>query len=386
MHPSFVGEWDLANVLEKELRELGLTAVETDKHCYVYGFLPATEGCEDRTQLGFLAHMDTSEEASGEHVKPVIWEHYDGKDITLPGNGRVLSLSRFPDMADLAGETLITSDGTTLLGADDKAGIAEIMTALETIQKEKLPHGPLYICFTPDEEIGEGTDYIDLTRFCPTFAYTVDGGDVNCLEYENFNAASAHVTIHGLSVHPGDAKDRMVNAQNVAMEFHSLLPETERPEHTEGREGFFHLTEMSGRVEEASLSYIIRDHDRAKFEEKKTLIKTAAETVNARYGAGTVEITVRDSYYNMLEKIEPHMHLIETAKQAISDNGMVPVTVPIRGGTDGARLSFDGIPCPNLGTGGFHFHGVFECITAERMDRVSGVIRSIIEAYSKQTM
>ena len=382
-HPSFAGERVLAEKLAEELSELALTDVLVDEKCYVYGFLPATEGLSELPGLGLLSHMDTSEEASGENVKPVIWENYDGESLTLPGNSLVLSTDRFPEMRLLRGETLITTDGTTLLGADDKAGIAEILTALEIVQKEKIPHGPLYICFTPDEEIGEGADYVDYSHFHPAFAYTVDGGDVNCLEYENFNAASAKVRIRGLSVHPGDAKDRMINAQNVAMEFHSLLPEAERPEHTEGCEGFFHLTEMSGRVSEAELSYIVRDHDRERFEQRKKMLEDAAAELNRRYGEGTVTLTVKDSYYNMLEKIRPHMHLIRTAEQAISENGMVPAAVPIRGGTDGARLSYEGIPCPNLGTGGFHFHGVFECITEERMDRAANVLVSIIRRYGE---
>jgi len=355
-----------------------------DEHCYVYGFLPASAGCEGATPIGFCAHMDTSDEASGENVRAMIHENYDGSDVVLGESGRVLSVERFPFLPELAGETLITTDGTTLLGADDKAGIAEIMTALQEIAERKLPHGPIWICFTPDEEIGEGTDYIDLEHFAPTFAYTVDGGDVNAIEYECFNAASANIVIHGLSVHPGDAKDKMINAQNVAWELHSMLPRLMRPEHTEGYEGFYHLTEMRGRTEEAILSYIIRDHDRARFEEKKQYMQAVCDRINVLYGAGTAELTMKDSYYNMREKIEPHMELIEIARVAIQSQGLQPIDVPIRGGTDGARLSYEGIPCPNLGTGGFNFHGVFECITVERMEKATGVLLEIVRAFSER--
>lgn len=284
----------------------------------------------------------------------------------------------------LKSETLITSDGTTLLGADDKAGIAEIMTVLEELIRKDLPHGPLCIAFTPDEEIGEGADFFDVKGFSADFAYTVDGGDVNCLEYENFNAASAKIILHGISVHPGDAKDKMRNALNVAMEFHSLLPAAMRPEHTEGYEGFFHLHDLSGDVTQAVLSYLVRDHSGQLFEEKKQLLKKAVQTINERYGDDTAELHMTDSYYNMREKIEPHMHLVETPRNAIIKNNMIPIDVPIRGGTDGARLSFEGLPCPNLGTGGFNYHGVFECITAERMDLACAVIRDIIAAYSER--
>ena len=293
-----------------------------------------------------------------------------------------MSVEAFPFLKDMAGETLITSDGTTLLGADDKAGVAEIMTAMETIINENRPHGELWVAFTPDEEIGEGTDYFDLPNFGAEYAYTVVGGDVNCLEYENFNAASADIRIKGFSVHPGSAKDTMINASTVAMELHSMLPAKERPEDTEGHEGFFHLTGISGHVAEAEMSYIIRDHDKEKFEEKKALMERIAAKINEKYGAGTVTLTLKDSYYNMLEKIRPHMHLIENADKAIRRAGMTPVTVPVRGGTDGARLSYDGLPCPNLGTGGFNFHGNFECITVERMDRAVQVILNIIEQYA----
>lgn len=383
MHPSFKGEFDLAHLLEKQLEELGLCNVMVDEHCYVYGLLPATKGYEKATPIGFIAHMDTAPDASGKDVKPVFHENYDGKDIVLE-NGLVIGVDKFPFLADLKGETLITTDGNTLLGADDKAGIAEIMTAVETIINENIPHGDLWVGFTPDEEIGEGADFFNLDVFKAKFAYTVDGGDVDCLEYENFNAAGATVTFKGLSVHPGDAKDKMLNASNVAMEFHTLLPATYRPEHTEGREGFFHLTSMEGCVSEAVLKYIIRDHDRNKFEFKKKLMEEAAKTINSKYGEGTVVVKITDSYYNMLEKIEPHMHLIEAAADAIKSLGYTPKVVPVRGGTDGARLSYEGLPCPNLGTGGFNYHGEREGVSVQRMDDAVKIVIEIVKTYSKR--
>lgn len=382
-HPSFNGEFALASKLTDKLNELGLKQVKVDDKCYVYGLLPATAGYENVPALGFISHMDTSNEASGENVTPVIYNNYDGRDLKLK-DGKVMSTRVFPFLRELAGETLITSDGTTLLGADDKAGIAEIITAVSELIESNEPHGDIWIGFTPDEEIGEGADFFDLDYFKADFAYTVDGGDVNCIEYENFNAASAVITVSGVSVHPGSAKDAMINSQIVAMEFHSLLPVNERPEHTEDREGFYHLTDMKGRVSETVLSYIIRDHDREKFEERKRVVAQAAETINEKYGAELVKADIKDSYYNMLEKIKPHMHLIENARKAIAANGMEPIDVPIRGGTDGARLSFEGLPCPNLGTGGFNFHGCFECITVERMDKSVAVIKDIIRLYAQQ--
>lgn len=382
-HPSFIGEFNLAKILCSELIELGLQKVRMDEHAYVYGMLPASDGCEEAVKLGFIAHMDTSPDASGENVKPVIHENYDGGDVVLPGTGDVMSPENFPFLKSMKGETLITTDGTTLLGADDKAGVAEIMTMLETIISKNLPHGELWIAFTPDEEIGEGTDCFDLDGFGAQYAYTVDGGDVHCLEYENFNAASAKLQFKGFSVHPGSAKNTMINAAKVAMEFNSMLPAEEVPEKTEDHEGFYHLTDMSGDVTEAKLAYIIRDHDMEKFEAKKANIKAIAEKMNEKYGQGTVTVTLRDSYYNMLEKIKPHMHLVDNARKAIEAIGLKAEVVPVRGGTDGARLSYEGLPCPNLGTGGYNFHGTFECITAEGMDRAVEVILGIIDLYTK---
>ena len=382
-HPSTQRQFDLARMLADELRALGVGDADVDEHCYVYGHLPATPGCERRPALGLIAHMDTAPDASGEKVQPVLHENYDGRDVTLPGTGAVMKVADFPFLASMKGETLITTDGTTLLGADDKAGVAEIITAVETLIQDGLPHGPICIAFTPDEEIGEGASLFDLERFGADFGYTVDGGDVGGIEYENFNAASATVTVHGLSVHTGSAKGTMVNAANVAMEYHLSLPRMARPETTEGREGFYHLCQMTGDVTEAKLGYILRDHDAAKLEYKKDNMRQAADYFNGKYGPGTVTVELKDGYRNMIEKIRPHFHLVETARTAIQMAGLVPEEVPVRGGTDGAVLSWQGLPCPNLGTGGFNFHGVLECITAERMDKATQVVLNIIALYAK---
>ena len=382
-HPSTARQCDLAHLLVEEMQALGIADAAVDEHCYVYGSLPAAPGCEGLPCLGLIAHMDTSPDASGEDVRPVIHENYDGRDVQLPGSGAVMKVSAFPFLASMKGETLITSDGTTLLGADDKAGIAEILTAVETVIRDGLPHGRLAIAFTPDEEIGEGADLFDLERFGADFAYTVDGGDVGGIEYENFNAAAATVTIRGLSVHPGSAKDTMINASNLAMEYHLALPRMARPETTEGRQGFYHLCQMYGDVNEAKLGYILRDHDAACLEYKKEMLFQIAAWMNGRYGAGTVAVEIKDSYRNMIEKIRPHFHLVETARTAIRMAGLEPEELPVRGGTDGATLSWKGLPCPNLGTGGFNFHGVYECTTAERMDKAAEVVGNIIALYAK---
>ena len=382
-HPSTARQFDLAHLLVEEMQALGIADAAVDEHCYVYGSLPAAPGCEGLPCLGLIAHMDTSPDASGEDVRPVIHENYDGRDVQLPGSGAVMKVSAFPFLASMKGETLITSDGTTLLGADDKAGIAEILTAVETVIRDGLPHGRLAIAFTPDEEIGEGADLFDLERFGADFAYTVDGGDVGGIEYENFNAAAATVTIRGLSVHPGSAKDTMINASNLAMEYHLALPRMARPETTEGRQGFYHLCQMYGDVNEAKLGYILRDHDAACLEYKKEMLFQIAAWMNGRYGEGTVAVEIKDSYRNMIEKIRPHFHLVETARTAIRMAGLEPEELPVRGGTDGATLSWKGLPCPNLGTGGFNFHGVYECTTAERMDKAAEVVGNIIALYAK---
>ena len=382
-HPSAAREFDLAHMLVEEMKNLGIEDARVDEHCYVYGTLPATPGCEKLPALGLIAHMDTAPDASGENVNPILHENYDGNDVTLPATGMVMKTSTFPFLKELKGETLITTDGTTLLGADDKAGVAEIMTAAETLLAEGRPHGKVCIAFTPDEEIGEGASLFDVPGFGAAYAYTVDGEDAGEISYENFNAAAAVVTVHGFSVHPGSAKNTMINAQNVAMEFHAALPAFARPEHTEGREGFFHLTSMVGDVTTAKLGYIVRDHDAAKFAARKAQMEHIAACLNDRYGAGTVELDIHDSYYNMLEKIQPHFHLVENARKAIEKAGLTPEEVPVRGGTDGATLSWKGLPCPNLGTGGFNFHGVCECTTVERMDKATEILLNIVEIYSK---
>ena len=382
-HPSTLRQFDLAKILVEELKELGLTDAHVDEHCYVYATLPATPGQENAKPLGLIAHMDTSDDASGENVRPQIHENYDGEAVTLPATGTVLDPKVFPFLREMKGQTLITTDGSTLLGADDKAGVAEIMTALERIIAENRPHGKLCIGFTPDEEIGEGASLFDIPGFGADFAYTVDGGDVGGIEYENFNAASATVTIHGFSVHPGSAKDAMINASNVAMEFHMALPVMARPETTEGYQGFYHLCQMYGDVTEAKLGYILRDHDAGKLQFKKDNLLHIACYLNGKYGPGTVEVEIKDSYRNMLEKIKPHFHLVETARKAIEKAGLTPEEIPVRGGTDGAVLSWKGLPCPNLGTGGFNFHGVCECTTVERMDKATEILLNIIELYSK---
>ncbi len=380
--PSTSRQLNLAKILVEDLKKIGCADVRMDENGYVYASVPATPGCEEKPALGLIAHMDTAPDASGENVKPLLHENYDGEALTLPA-GAVLDPVRFPFLKELKGETLITSDGSTLLGADDKAGISEILAAVENIINENKPHGKLCIGFTPDEEIGRGADLFDIPGFGADFAYTVDGGDVGGIEYDNFNAASAVVTITGLSVHPGDAKDTMVNASNVAMEFHMALPVMDRPEHTCGREGFYHLTQMYGDVNEAKLGYILRDHDMNKLEYKKQTMEHIADCLNGKYGEGTVKLEIEDSYRSMLEQIKPHFHLIETARKAVKAVGLEPVEEPVRGGTDGATLSWMGLPCPNLGTGGFNFHGVYECTTVERMDKATNVLENIVALYAE---
>ena len=376
--PSSMRQYDLAHQLVEELKALGLENVHVDENCVVYGWLSATPGCEDRPALGFIAHMDTAPDCSGENVKPQIIENYDGGDVLLAGSGEKLSPAAFPTLKKLAGMTLITTDGTTLLGADDKAGIAEIMTALESIISEKKPHGKLCIAFTPDEEVGAGVDHFDVEKFGAVYAYTVDGGEEGEIAYETFNACSAEVAVEGLSVHPGSAKDTMINAALVAMEFNALLPAADIPRLTEGYEGFFHLCDMSGDVEHAKLHYIVRDHDRATFEMRKKTLEHAAKTINEKYAREVIHLTLKDSYYNMAEKIAPHMELIENAKRACEKAGMKPFIEAVRGGTDGCRLSFMGLPTPNLCTGGFAFHGPYEHIAVESMDRCAKMVEYLM--------
>ncbi len=376
--PSSMRQYDLAHQLVEELKTLGLENVHVDENCVVYGWLSATAGCEKQPALGFIAHMDTAPDCAGENVKPQIIENYDGGDVLLAGSGEKLSPAAFPTLKNLAGMTLITTDGTTLLGADDKSGIAEIMTALESIISEKKPHGKLCIAFTPDEEVGAGVDHFDVEKFGAVYAYTVDGGEEGEIAYETFNACSAEVAVEGLSVHPGSAKDTMINAALVAMEFNALLPAADIPRLTEGYEGFFHLCDMSGDVEHAKLHYIVRDHDRATFEMRKKTLEHAAKTINEKYAREVIRLTIKDSYYNMAEKIAPHMELIENAKRACEKAGMKPFIEAVRGGTDGCRLSFMGLPTPNLCTGGFAFHGPYEHIAVESMDRCAKMVEYLM--------
>ena len=380
--PSSACQFDLAKVLVEELKAVGVENAEVDEKCYVYASIPATEGYENCKKLGFIAHMDTSPDFNGYGVKPQIIENYDGNDVTLGKSERVLKVKDFPELAHLKGRTLITADGTSLLGADDKSGIAEIITLAEELIKNEIPHGKICIGFTPDEEIGSGADNFDVERFGADIAYTVDGGMEGEIEYENFNAAGATVTVHGNNVHPGMAKDIMVNSQLVAMEFNGMLPADETPATTEEYGGFFHLTNMEGNVECTKLHYIVREHDGEKYKERKALLEKISDQINEKYGAGTVELELKDQYFNMKEMIEPHFHLIENAKEAAKEVGLNPKVVPVRGGTDGARLSFMGLPCPNLGTGGFGFHGPYEHITAEGMDLCVEMMRKIVEKYS----
>lgn len=376
--PSTQRQFDLGRVLAQELEELGLQKVILTDHCYVYGLLPATPGCENRKAVGFISHMDTAPDYSGESVKPQLIADYDGNDVRLNGSGAFLKVSDFPELKNLKGCTLITTDGTTLLGADDKAGLAEIITAIEEITKSGQPHGDIWIGFTPDEEIGCGADLFDLNYFKADFAYTVDGDYEGEVAYENFNAASAHFALKGVNVHPGEAKDIMVNAASVACEIQSMLPPDETPAHTWKREGFFHLTEMQGDVAAASLSYIVRDHDKQAFEVRLDKLRKLEKEMNQKYGDKTVTLTITESYFNMQEVIEKYPYVVDIAKKAISNVGLKPLSRPVRGGTDGARLSFMGLPCPNLGTGGYGFHGPFEHISIEGMETVVKIIQEIV--------
>ena len=377
--PSSERQFELGKVLEQELRDLGLEKVTLTDHCYVYGLLPATKGYADKPAVGFISHMDTAPDFSGKDVKPQIIPDYDGNDVLLKGSGAYLKISDFPTLKTLKGRTLITTDGTTLLGADDKAGVSEIMTAVEQIITEKIPHGDIWIGFTPDEEVGSGADLFDLDYFKARFAYTVDGDYEGEVAYENFNAASASFEINGVNVHPGEAKDIMINAALVGCEIASLLPENETPAHTEGREGFYHLTDFSGDIAHAKVNYIVRDHDKATFEKRLDTLRGIEQKMNEKYHADTVKLNIQHSYSNMLEVIEKNEYVVAIAKKAIKNVGLEPVSRPVRGGTDGARLSFMGLPCPNLGTGGYGFHGPFEHISVEGMDTAVSVIKEIVK-------
>lgn len=384
--PSSERQFELGKVLEQELRDLGLEKVTLTDHCYVYGLLPATKGYADKPAVGFISHMDTAPDFSGKDVKPQIIPDYDGNDVLLKGSGAYLKISDFPTLKTLKGRTLITTDGTTLLGADDKAGVSEIMTAVEQIITEKIPHGDIWIGFTPDEEVGSGADLFDLDYFKAKFAYTVDGDYEGEVAYENFNAASASFEITGVNVHPGEAKDIMINAALVGCEIASLLPENETPAHTEGREGFYHLTDFSGDIAHAKVNYIVRDHDKATFEKRLDTLRGIEKKMNEKYHADTVKLNIQHSYSNMLEVIEKNEYVVAIAKKAIKNVGLEPVSRPVRGGTDGARLSFMGLPCPNLGTGGYGFHGPYEHISVEGMQTAVSVIKNIVTIVAESDL
>lgn len=377
--PSTPGQLKLAEVLVSEMRAMGITDTCADEHGYVYGSIPASAGCEHQPVIGLIAHMDTSPSASGKDIHAKIVPNYDGGTIVLnEAKNIMMSPKEYESLADYLGQDLIVTDGTTLLGADDKAGIAEVLTAAEQLLQSGRPHGKVAIAFTPDEEIGRGADLFDVPRFGADFAYTVDGGKLGELEYENFNAAAAKVAVNGVNIHPGDAKGKMKNSLLIAMEFNAMLPAFEIPANTEGYEGFHHLCGMQGDEEKTVMQYIIRDHDKEKFKQKKARFEAIVQYLNEKYGEDTVVLMLKDSYYNMKEQIEPHIHIIDRAKQAMLHCGVTPRVVPIRGGTDGARLSFMGLPCPNLSIGGHNFHGRFEYIPIQSMDKMVEVLLQII--------
>lgn len=381
--PSSSCQFDLAHMLVQELKDLGVSDAKVDEQCYVYGHIPATPGCEDRTKLGFIAHMDTVSDFCDHDIVPVVTENYDGKELVLGTSGRTLSPDMFHHLPDLKGRTLITTDGTTVLGADDKAGIAEIMTMIERLNKENIPHGPLSVAFTPDEEVGSGAAHFDVEQFGADFGYTLDGGPEGEIEFENFNACKAVFEIEGVNVHPGSSKDTMVNASLVAMEINSMLPSGDTPRDTEDYEGFYHLLSMSGEVGHAVLNYIIRDHDAAAFEFRQEMLRHIEKLMNEKWGKGTVKLTITQQYRNMSEIIAGCMHLIDHAKEACANLDIEPIIIPIRGGTDGSQLSFKGLPCPNLGTGAYGCHGPYEHITAEGMDLASDIALEIVKSYAQ---
>ena len=385
MNPSTPGQMVFARALKQEIEELGLTEVSLDDNGYLMATLPATPGCEQAPVVGFIAHLDTAPDASGHNVKPRIVENYDGKTIQLgnPG-GPVLDPEEFPELLDYLGQDLVVTDGTTLLGADDKAGIAEIITAIERLKSDpQARHGKIRIGFTPDEEIGEGADHFDVKRFGADWAYTMDGGPAGELQYENFNAAVAHVTFTGRSVHPGAAKHKMINSIRVATQFAIMLPRWETPEHTEDYEGFYHLTSFEGKVERTVLTYIIRDHDRDRFERRKKELEHLTRKINKEF-PGCASLEMRDQYYNMRERIEPVMHIISTAEEAMRRAGVTPLVVPVRGGTDGARLSFEGLPCPNIFAGGMNMHGRYEYVPVQSMEKAADVIIEIAKLVAEK--
>ncbi len=382
--PTTARQLDLAKILCEDLREIGIENAYVSEYGYVYGSIPASKGYESAPALGLIAHMDTAPDFCGEHVNPRVIPDYNGKDIPLGESGRIISTEMFPYLPSLAGRTMITTDGTTLLGADDKAGVTEIICALEAVLKEGRPHGKLCVAFTPDEEVGKGPDHFDVRKFGADFAYTLDGGPENEISFDNFNAAKADIKVSGFSIHPGESKDKMVNAALVLFEFNGMLPAGDIPRNTEGYEGFFHLCNISGNTETAAGSYIIREHDRNLFEGQKRTMQHAAALLNEKYGEGTVTVEIRDQYRNMREIIGQYPFMMEFADCAMESVGLKPDHVPTRGGTDGATLSFMGLPCPNLGTGGYAFHGPFEHITLEGMEKARDVVLALIGLYAER--
>lgn len=387
MTPSTPGQMVFAKYLSDELKSIGLKEITLDKNGYVMATLPANTDKQNVPTIGFVAHMDTSPDMSGKNVKPQIINNYQGGDILLNEEKViVLETEKYPEILQYIGNDIIVTDGTTLLGADDKAGIAEIVTAMEyLIAHPEIKHGKIRIGFTPDEEIGQGADHFSVKAFGAEWAYTMDGSTLGELEYENFNAASAKVTIQGLNVHPGYAKHKMKNSMRIATQFATMLPRHETPEHTEGYEGFYHMTNVEGTVEKTTISYIIRDHDRDKFERRKKEFQHLANKINAEFGENTASVEIRDQYYNMREKVEPVMHIVDLAFEAMTANGIEPIVKPIRGGTDGARLSFEGLPCPNIFAGGHNFHGRFEYLPIQNMEKAMGVIVKIAELLEQKS-
>lgn len=381
--PSTRSQLDFGHTLMEEMKELGLTDVTQDEYGYVFGTIPSTVPDYKGKILGLIAHMDTAPAASGKNIKPRVIKNYDGAEIVLNAEKKiVMKPEDFPSLKQYVGQDLVVTDGLTLLGGDDKAGVAEIMTAAEyLINHPEIPHGPIRVGFTPDEEVGQGADYFDVKKFGADFAYTVDGGECGELEYENFNAASVFVDFTGLSIHPGSAKNKMINALLLAMEFQGMMPEAQKPEHTEGREGFIHLESLEGSVEHASSEYIVRDHDFDLFKKKKEYMQRAADYMNVKYGEGTVSLRMEDSYYNMRQQIEPHYFLIENVLKVYEKLDIEPKIQPIRGGTDGSRLSFMGLPCPNLGTGGHNFHGHFEYVCVQSMEKCVQVLIELVKTF-----
>lgn len=386
-NPSTPNQTLLANMLADELLQMGLTDARVDEHGYVMATLPANT-TKKTPVAGFIAHLDTSPDMTAQHLRPVIHKHYDGNDLVLHAEKNiVMRVADFPVLEKYKGHTLITSDGTTLLGADNKAGVAEIMTAVEyLINNPDFRHGAVKIAFTPDEEIGRGADHFNIKRFAADFAFTVDGGEAGELQYENFNAAHARITIKGRNIHPGEAKDKMINASLLAMEYNRMLPENERPEHTSGYEGFFHLISISGNVEEAVMEYIVRDHDMTRFNNRKSKLRHHALLLNERYGSGRFLVEIKDQYYNMYSRIHPVIGIVELARKAMEALDITPLIRPVRGGTDGARLSYMGLPCPNLFAGGHNYHGRYEFIPLESMEKATRVILKIIELTGKSKL